>query len=31
MPKIEEYAKNIPEDEERRTTFVLDTAQNYHL
>ena len=28
MPQIYEYAKNIPEVEERRTTFVLDTAQS---
>ena len=28
MPKIYEYAKNIPETKERRRTFVLDTTQN---
>ena len=29
MPKIWQHAKNIPEAEERRRFFVLDTAQSY--
>ena len=29
MPKISKHAKNIPEAEERRGNFVLDTAQDH--
>ena len=29
MPKILEQAKNIPQAEERRRTFILDTALNH--
>ena len=28
MSKTQEHAKNIPEAEERRRTFVFDTVQN---
>ena len=29
MPEIYEHAKNIPEVDERRRTFSLDTVQNH--